>query len=379
MIMKLTFSKSDKACKSLSSAISQYEEDVSKGVAPFPSAHYCKSDVESTLFRLLRLGTETKMSATGLSLSNVVDPLGYTKDPNNFSLSFHLASCVTSIYATPSLSTEDEHTLLDGYAFQLQSYGLWEWAAYVFLCVLSKTTHGTTAWRIQRAKSLVLQNYFDDEGVNKKKREFLEKVGLPSEWFDEASSYRSLNMGDTFRYIAHSLSLDPEKAVGVLERTVVPNTLFIDGKSRESILKLFNDLSSQMEQQSLVYAVSKFFSICEDIEDLEMCSQAEINAEVPGIIKLCDEIQQIFYSYKTSEEKLVDSGLDIVPENYLVPLGSFLAEALHQTSHFKLQLLALQAGMGASNTASQMLKLVKSQAPSDFSIVNRENVCRWLM
>merc|ERR1712176_1404504 len=96
-------------------------------------------------------------------------------------------------------------------------------------------------------------------------------------------------------------------------------------------------------------------------------------------METCDEIQQIFHSFKLSEEKLADDGLDMVHDKYMVPLGSFLAEALHQTSHFKLQLLALQAGMGASNTASQMLKLVKSQAPGDFSVGNRENVCRWLM
>ena len=379
MIMKLTYSKPDQACKSLSSALSEYEQDVSKGLAPFPSAHYCANNIESTLFRLLRLGTQTQMYGSGLSLSNVVDPLGYTEDPSNFSLSFHLASCITSIYATPSLSNEDEHTLLDGYAFQLQSYGLWEWAVYVFLCVLSNAAHGTMTWRIQRAKSLVLQNYVEDDGVNAKKRQFLEKVGLPSEWFDEASSYRSLSVGDTFGHIAHSLSLDPEKGVGVLERTIVPNILYIDRESRESILKLFDDLSSTMEHKSLVYAVSKLFTICEDIEDLEMCSQADIDEFVPGLLELCDEIQQIFSSYKASEEKLADGGLDIVPDNYLVSLGSFLAEALHQTSHFKLQLLSLKAGMGASNTASQMLKLVKSKAPGDFSIGNRENICRWLM
>jgi len=379
MVMTLMFSKAEQACKSLSSAIDQYEAGVSKGVAPFPSAHYCNNDVESTLFRLLRLGTQTQMSSTVLSLSNVVDPLGYTYDPNNFSLSFHLTSCITSIYASPSLSPEEEYTLLDGYAFQLQSLGLWEWAVYVFLCVLSDTARATSMWRIQRAKSLVLQNYFDDDNANAKKRLFLEKLGLPSNWFEEASCYRSFSTGDTFGYIAHNLNLDPEKATKILERTLVPNILFINREKRDSILQLFERLSLKMEHQSLVSAVSTFFAICEEIEELERCYQAEIEESVPDLMEACEDIQQIFSAYKASEEKLADNGLDIVPENYLVPLGSFLAEALHQTSHFKLQLLALKAGMGISNTASQMLKLVRSQGPSDYSIGNRENVCRWLM
>ena len=379
MVMKLMFSKSDKACKSLSSAIAQYEADVAKGLAPFPSSHYCNGKVESTLFRLLRLGTQAQMPTSALSLSNVIDPLGYTDDPNNYSLSFHLTSCITSIYATPSFSLEAEHTLLDGYAFQLQSLGLWEWAVYIFLCVLSDTTNASPTWRIQRAKSLVLQNYFDDDNVNSKKRKFLEKLGLPSNWFDEAACYRSFSTGDTFGYIAHSLNLDPEKASKVLERTLVPNILFINRDERESILQIFEGLSSRMEHQSLVSAIWTFFAICEEIEGLERCSQAEIEESVPDLMETCDEIQQIFSSYKASEGKLADSGLDIVPENYLVPLGSFLAEALHQTSHFKLQLLALKEGMGISNTASQMLNLLRSQAPNDYSIENRENVCRWLM
>ena len=379
MVMKLVYSKPDKACKSLSSALSQYEKDIAKGLAPFPSSHYCDDNVESILFRLLRLGTQAQMSDTNLSLSNVVDPLGYTNDPSNFSLSFHLVSCITSIYSSPSLSPEEEYTLLDGYAFQLQSQGLWEWAVYVFLCVLSDRTDGPSLWRIQHTKSLVLQNYFEDDNVNAKKRKFLEKLGLPSDWFEEASCYRSFIAGDTYGYIAHSLNLDPEKASKVLERTLVPNILFIDREARHSILQIFEGLCSKMEHQSLVSAILTFFAINEEIEGLELCSQAEIEESVPDLMETCEVIQQIFSSYKAREEKLTDNGLGIVPENYLVPLGSFLAEALHQTSHFKLQLLSLKEGMGISNTASQMLKLLRTQAPSDYNIQNRENVCRWLM
>jgi len=380
MLMKLMFSKPDKACKSLSSALSQYEVDVAKGVAPFPSSHYTNSNVESTLFRLLRLATRTEMPDAELTLSNVVDPLGYTFDPNNFSLSFHLTSCITSIYSSPSLSLEEEHTLLDGYAFQLVSQGLWEWAVYIFLCILcNRKVAPSRMWRIQRAKSLVLQSYSEDNAANIEKRKFLEKLGLPSEWFEEAASYRSFAAGDTYKYIAHSLNLDPEKASKVLERTLVPNILFTDRKARDSILQIFEGLSSKMEHQSLVSAIWTFFAIYEEIEGLERCSQAEIQESVPELMETCEEIQQIFSSYKAREEKLTDNGLDIVPESYLVPLGSFLAEALHQTSHFKLQLLSLKEGMGISNTASQMLKLLRNQAPSDYNIQNRENVCRWLM
>ena len=379
MVMKLMFSKSEKACKSLSSIIAQYEADVSKGVAPFPSSHSRNDGVESILFRLLRLGTQEHNPRTDLTLSNVVDPLGYADDPSNFSLSFHLASCISATYTSVSLSPEEEFTLLDGYAFQLQSIGRWEWAVYVILCVLSHTKHESYMWRIQRAKALVLQNFVIDDSVNAEKRQFLEKLGLPSQWFEEAASYRSLTSGDTYGYITHSVHLDPEKATKILERTVLPNILFIEKEARDSILPLFDMLSSITEQQSLVSAVSTFFEILEAIENLEECSREDIDEQVPGLLEACKNIEEIFSSYKASEEKLADNGLDMVPENYLVPIGSFLAEALHQTSHFKLQLLALKEGMSIKNTASQMLTLLRSTPPNDYNIGNTENLCRWLM
>eukprot|EP00536_Pseudo-nitzschia_multiseries_P003763 jgi/Psemu1/64310/estExt_Genemark1.C_590048 len=379
MVMKLMFSKPEVACKTLASVIEQYEADVSKGVAPFPSALYCSGKVESTLFRLLRLGTDAAMSSTDLSLSNVVDPSGYTDDRNNFSLSFHLTSCITSIFEAASLTPEQECTLLDGYAFQLQSRGLWEWAVYVFLCVLSGIDSVPSTWRIQRAKDLILQNYCDGRDNNAMKRQFLENLGLPYHWFEEALSYRSRISGDDFGYIEHKLNVDITEGTKILERVLIPNILFTTNEDRDRVLPLLEGIAPSVESKSLVVAIVKFFGVLHEIELLERSSREEIEDIVPTLLKACDEIQQVFYSYKASEEKLVDNGLDIVPEKESVPMGSFLSEALHQTSHFKLQILASKEGMGMASTASQMLKLVKSQGTSDYSFGNRENICRWLM
>jgi len=379
MVMKLIFTKPEHACKTLSSAITLYETDVSNGVAPFPSAFYCSGNVESTLFRLLRLGTQQFLSSTELSLSNVVDPSGYTRDRNNFSLSFHLTSCITSIYESASLTSEQECTLLDGYAYQLQSRGLWEWAIYVFLCVLSDNTNLVSTWRIKRAKDLVLQSYCDNCDENAEKRHFLENLGLPFHWFEEALSYRSLGTGNDFGYIEHKLNVDINEGTQVLERILAPNILFTNREDRDRVLPLLEGLESSVESKSLVVAILKFFDLLHAIEELEVSSREDIEDMAPDLLKACDEIQQIFSSYKASEEKLVDNGLDIVPEKESIPIGSFLSEALHQTSHFKLQILALKGGLGISNTASQMLKLVKLQGLSDCSIGNRENICRWLM
>jgi len=378
MIMKFMYSKFLKNHNTLSAAIVQYQEDVSKGVAPFPSAHHGNESVESLLFRLLRLGSQPSMPSSGLCLSSIVDPLGYTEDPKNFSLSFHLTSCITAMFDSPSLNPEEENAILDGYAFQLQSLGLWQWAVYVILCVLSDKIPGPSFWRVQRAKSLVLQNYNDDDD-NLKHRDFLQDLGVPFSWFEEALCYRSSTTGNTFAYINHNLNLDVDKAIKVLERTLVPNILFLNGEKQRSILHLVEFLSSSVGDKSLVNATSTFFAINEDIRRLETSSRELIEDAIPKLLEACDGVEQIFSSYKASEEKLLDNNLDIVPETYLVPMGSFLAEALNQTSRFKLQILALKEGMSTTSTSSQMLNLVKSQGCSDVKIGNRENICRWLM
>merc|ERR1712238_626268 len=228
MIMKLNYTKSSEAFRTLSAVICNYEADVSKGVAPFPSANK-DNTVESTLFRILKLGAQTPAaSSTELSLSKIIDPLGYCQDSKNFSLSFHLTSCISAMYSSNSifLTPEEEYTIIDGYAFQLQSLGLWEWAIYVFLCVLSGESSLSSSWRSQHAKSLILQNFNkDDESA--KKRFFLESLEVPSDWFEEALCYRSNTTGDVLGYITHSFQLDKFKFWRVFPRTISTKTYLL--------------------------------------------------------------------------------------------------------------------------------------------------------
>mmetsp|Transcript_1465 Transcript_1465/g.1626 ORF Transcript_1465/g.1626 Transcript_1465/m.1626 type:complete len:1759 (-) Transcript_1465:394-5670(-) len=380
MIMKLNYTKSSEACRTLSAVICNYEADVSKGVAPFPSANKDNTG-ESTLFRILKLGAQLPAaSSTELSLSKIIDPLGYCQDSKNFSLSFHLTSCISAMYSSNSifLTPEEEYTIIDGYAFQLQSLGLWEWAVYVFLCVLSGESSLSSSWRSQHAKSLILQNFNkDDESA--KKRFFLESLEVPSDWFEEALCYRLNTTGDVLGYITHSFQLDKVKGTKFIERTLVPKILFASRSEQGTILRLIEELYLSEDNKSLPWAISTFFETYEQIHMLEGLSKDHIDQNIPTLLDNCEKIEHIFSSYKASEGKLADNSLDIIPEHYLVPMGSFLAEALHQTSHFKLQILAVKEGMTITSTASQKLKLLRAQSCSDGNIGNRENICRWLM
>lgn len=364
MIMKLMYSKSS---ESLPDIVSNYESDVSEGIAPFPGRK-CDSTVD-LLFRLMKLLPSS--STTELSLSNIVDPVGFTRDTKNFSLSFHLTSCITAMYRSPVLSQLEEHTILDGYAFLLQSIGLWEWGVYVFLCVLS-TPAGELSWRVQRAKSLVLQNFNSGEESLEKGKFLKEHLGLPISWFEEALCYRSLNSGEVLEYISNKFKLDKKEGLKVVERTMCPNILFTKRESQEKLLEFFDELLLvEEDSNTLVWAVSTFFEIYDEIQQLEI-SRENNEKEIPALLlEDLEKMEKVFISYKERENKMVQNTLDIIPASYCVSMAAFLSEALHQTSVFKLQIFALKEGMTITSTASQKMKFMRSKG-------NNSQI-RWLM
>lgn len=282
------------------------------------------------------------------------------------------------MYRSSSLTPLEEHTIIDGYAFLLLSLGLWEWAVYVFLCVLSAPGRESSC-RIQRAKSLVLQNFNRNKESLEKGKFLMETLCLPQAWFQEARAHRALNSGDALEYITYKLKLDEQEGIKVIERTMVPNILFTNRAKQETVLQLFDDLSLfEEENNSLVWAISTFFEIYDEIQHLEI-SSGNKEKVIPVLLEDLQKIEQIFASYKERENKMLQNGLEIVPQTYLVSMAAFLSEALHQISIFKLQIFSLKEGMTIASTASQKLKLLRSQISCGQSIVNKENVCRWLM
>jgi hypothetical protein len=374
--MRLAYDCSS-AQQSLSSIIQEYERNLSRGVAPYPQPQYLSGksteEIQCVLYRLLRLGKHD----LEVSLREVIDPLGHTSSVHDFSLSFHLASTISAMGCPSPLSDVEEQSLIDGYVAQLVTQGNWEWAVYVSLCLLDASSTKASVWKKQRAQSLVLQHYRNDISNAEKRRKFLESVGVPSEWFEEALALRCSTNGDAFGYLQHMMKVSTDDACITLEHILIPNMLFMNKDRLEQSRPLLEVFS--VNDSSLATAMFDFFQVYENILALERSGRAEIDTAVPLLLEACEDVGQVFAAYRSGEERLQGPALRLIPDTKLVPMASFLAEGLSQISLFKLQLRALQAGISISSTASQILNLSQPKDFNESGISARENIVRWLM
>ena len=376
LAMRLAYDSSG-LLQSVTKLIDGYESSLDAGVAPFPNPSYMaresREEIQCLLYRLLRLGK----SSFDIPLLELIDPPGHTSDFHDFSLSFHLASSISGMGMSSSLPQVQEQVLIDGYMAQLVNNGHWEWAVYVSLCYLNTSKLRSDRWKMLRAKSLVLQNFRDDVPLSTVKRSFLEGLGIPAEWFEEALALRCSDSGDAFGYIKHMAAVDPLEACKSLEQVIIPNILFLNKTKLKETLGLVEVFASA--ENNLVSAVVDFFHVYQTIHVLEGASRSERDAAIPALMETCNTVEQILKSYRSGNESLQGPALGIVPDTKRVPMESFLAEGLAQISLFKLQLKALQAGIPIASIASQIMKLT---TPDDFSghgITSRDNMLRWLM
>ncbi len=373
LVMSLTYgSKSTK--QSVSFLVDDYNEKVAQGFAPFPRPHYLSRNdaakIECVCYRLLHLGNH----ASGSLLRDIIDPRGYTYSLHDFSLSFHLAAAISAIGCSAPLSQVEEMTLIHGYAAQLLAAGMWEWAVYVLMCRLGQVSQSVSRWKQQRAKDLVLQNY---RSVTIDRRTFLENVGVPSVWFDEALALQCATNGDAVGYLSYMVKVDPDEACASLEYTLIPNMFFMNkddlGEAR-MVLDAFS-----VDSNSLAGAVVDFFHLYEDILLLEEATSADVDAAISPMLDRCEQVEQVFASYRSGQAKLRGPTLRIFPAAKTVPMASFLAEGLSQISLFKLQLRALQLHLSLSSTATQLLNLSQPNGMMDSGLSARENILRWLL
>lgn len=181
-----------------------------------------------------------------------------------------------------------------------------------------------------------------------------------------------MNSGEVLEYISNKFKLDQKEGLKVVERTMCPNILFTKRESQEKLLELFDELLLvEEDSNTLVWAVSTFFEIYDEIQQLEI-SRENNEKEIPALLlEDLEKMEKVFISYKERENKMFQNTLDIIPASYCVSMAAFLSEALHQTSVFKLQIFALKEGMTITSTASQKMKFMRSKG-------NNSQI-RWLM
>jgi nuclear pore complex protein Nup98-Nup96 len=376
LAMRLVYETSA-ADTNLTSLIQEYEAKLRRGVAPFPQPHYLSSDseenIQCVLYKLLRFG----INELEVSLREIIDPASHTRFVHDFSLSFHLAAATSALCCSCPLTDVEEQNLVDGYAAQLISQGHWEWAVYVSLFVLDSSETSYASWKAKKAKSLVIQNFTGALSRAEECRQFLEDVGVPSAWFEEALALRDATNGDSYGFLNHMVNVSTKEICKTLEQVLIPNMIFMNKEKLDESLKLLEVFA--VDKNSLAYAVYTFFQVYQSILTLEGASSTEIEGTMPALLEACDSIEQVFVAYKSGEDRQQGKAIRFVPA--LVPLSSFLAEALSQLSLFKLQMKALQAGISISSTASQILNLSTPEREEfkENSMSARENICRWLM
>jgi nuclear pore complex protein Nup98-Nup96 len=348
--------------RDLSSLVRQYEERVASGDAPFPSPNYLKAPssgnetVESVMFKLMKLEGASDVKE---NLTIYIDPLGYTANPHDVSLAFHLAASISAMAGRPRLSPEEEESLIDGLKAQLLSSGLWQWCVYVSLCSLNPQSISPSFidWRLNQAKSLISRHYQQSE---ESKRDFLESIGVPKEWFEDALACRSKNDGDAFSYIQHTVAAgNLQEATEAFEKTYLPTGLFVEKAKLLQFLDIFDAFVSVESADSLVALLPDLVDVANAIELLEGSPQDEINAAGPKLLKLLDGVEGTLCKYESSEVFSKES-LDMIPDIYPIPVGAFVVQAAEVTSFMRLQIMALQSGNSSKNTAGELTKLARS-------------------
>lgn len=359
----------------LSATIAAYEEKVKTGVAPYPQPRYLQGtsmkEMHCVLYRLLRLDESGRVA----SLIDTVYPLGYSDSEHDYSLAFHLSSAISAMQYSLPLTPIEMASLIDSYTAQLLTSGKWEWAVYVSLCSFCPSDGNILS--LTRAKSLVLQNYTGATSECRRRREFLELVGVPSKWFEEALALRCAIGGDSHGHLCHMVLVSDEDSVAILEKALIPKMFFMNMEELAKALKLLEVFAR--EEDSLAFAVYNFFQLSQSISALDGASQAEIESTVPSLSETCNRIEQVLESYQPDSTTTQRSSLRFSPD--VVPLASFLAEAMSQLSLFKLQLKALQSEIQISSSVSQILSLAQPQRHeiNQLGISDRENICKWLL
>ena len=344
--------------KTLSQTLQLYERDIVAGTVPFPNPDYLMGsqtatmssptspdNVKSLFYRLMQFCADP----TSMSVSEAINPSGYTPLLHDFALSFHLlaAICATKLDRTSSLSEYEVESILNGFEAQLVNQGQWEWAVFVSLCQIGPAcSPETQRCKVQRAKDLVLRHFGGGGGqdlpsspsLDQQRRDFLQrKLGLPSQWFDEALCYRAAATGDPVKCIDHALAFEPDLGHCMLSEYVLPG-LFFDAEDKER-MDWIETFADNAPRDSVARAMDFF----ENLEDRIMTfSRGEDHPTVDEISALRDHFAMIEEVMEKTLSKRdgcsVKAALLCPTPAEKVQLSSMACELLHRLRFLKLHL-----------------------------------------
>lgn len=322
--------------ESLLSAMERYESDLRARKVPFPSTVYnstADSGIRSAFYHLLRVSADSDSVPTW----QVVDPRGFSSNPHDCALSFILASSLAAIYPgkAPLELFASEH-LAEGFQAQLINSGYWEWAVFVCLCELAKDSHQDA--KLARAKGIVLRFFNAEDPSSGPRRSFLEsRIGVPTNWFEEALANRAAYAGDTARFIDHMLLIDSASALELIDEVYIPQVVFFEA---DDAILLKAGSASASHEDSLAFAIFTYRRLEGKVRDFVVASRQKGTepAEVDRCAKLLKEashIENIIFQRHQSLAPHSSLQPNAIP---MIPLKDALAEALERLGEWKLQL-----------------------------------------
>lgn len=337
--------------------VKKYRADVSNGVAPSPLPIYVKNAHNNTththkcvLYEILSKYSDDNTT----TLASIVSPASHTKFHHDYFASFHLAAAMTAMTGS-SLTLKEEYLIIDSISSQLIMSGSWEWAVYVTLSMIGNNTlpEHVVASRMMRAKSIISMFYTSNSSA---KRSFLEKVGVPSEWFSAALAYRSANEGQVFAYVEHLMNFSVKQTLSAIESIIIPCYILGGEGSSDQLMNILHSIVSSASESDnfhdsweatrLCKPIYDFLCISKDLEEMAALPSEDIEMhhdEIDNLIGAAAALQDSLSEYReicSEQPPLVKVPLNVS----LAPCSVYLAEVIQKLANIQLQLLSLKNG-----------------------------------
>lgn len=289
----------DNTESSISSVVNHYNGCVSSGLAPPAKPVYLDNVTSNELMDVntcIMYQVLNHYANHDRQLSEIIAPLGHTVFRHDYSASFHLSSTLSSL-SNSTMGFYKDTLVVDSVSSQLVTMGSWEWAVYATLCIIGdqKVSAPFAHARSLQAKNIVMRNFSPStDPLAEQRREFLENMGIPSVWFNEAYAYRCANDGDLVGYVENINRVSMQEALITLETAIIPAMLLESPEKALELLDVFsslitNELLDQWEKPNGCGTIHQFLRLCKRVEALSIVAPRDISAYRDEIDDLNDK------------------------------------------------------------------------------------------
>ncbi|NXI48323.1 NUP98 protein, partial [Galbula dea] len=293
-------------------------------------------------FHLLKLYSDRHYE-----LDQLLDPRSVTSDPLDYRLSWHLWEVLRALNYS-HLSKQSQGVLNAGYAAQLESEGLWEWAVFVLL-------HEPDTHKRKKAVQELLSRHcvLSETAESWAKESFLtQRLCLPPEWIHEAKAVRARMEGDkhkeafflfraghwnqchklVVRYLASDAIINENymylkgflEDLAPAERSALIQDWEVAGLVYLDYIRVIEMLDRMQQLDFSTYELEKLHtkvtSLCNRIEQIQ-CHNAKDRLAQSDMAKRTANLLRVVLSLQHSPELLSDSSPDLqcVPLRLLAP------------------------------------------------------------